>query len=245
MCTSCGNSSCGGNCKKACIKVYKPTRFIGAQTGIPGEAGDPGVGIVNIVDNGDGTFTIFLSDASSYVIDIPSDPTPNDPWVVILNNGAGISGVTWQGSATNNALDVNVAYKVIAPDAAIVKVRTFVDVTFDDAGGPGNESINRALNYRFTLDPIPIGGSNWFPTESKSFTTIFTESFAVPIQITPVWDGVTPGIANPLLSEYQSKGRGFSNNGLFFVQSAGPVVAPGRYQFLIEWEIACQLNLVP
>jgi hypothetical protein len=239
MCTSCGNKSCGGNCKKACIKVYKPTRFIGAQTGIQGDDGDPGVGIVNIVDNGDGTFTIFLSNASSYVIDIPSDPTPNDAWVLIQNSGAGVSGITWQGSATDNADPIiNVAYKILSEDAAIVKVNAFLDATIT---APDN-----SLNFRFTLDPIAIGASNWFPLVSKYFTStlgpVLTPTpFAVPIQITPVWDGVTPGIASPTLDQYQSKGRAFINNGLVIVQAAGPVLPNNRYQFSIEFELAAQL----
>jgi len=70
-CKSCGNTSCGGNCDKKCIKVYRPTTWIDGQTGIQGPAGEDGVGIVNIVDNGNGSFTIFLSDATDYTIVLP------------------------------------------------------------------------------------------------------------------------------------------------------------------------------
>ena len=71
-CKSCGNSGCGGNCEKDCIKIYRPTIWKDGDTGIPGEDGNPGIGIVNIVDNEDGTFTIYLSDSSSYIITMPA-----------------------------------------------------------------------------------------------------------------------------------------------------------------------------
>lgn len=70
-CGKCGNSKCGGNCEDKCIKVYKPSSFTGGQTGIPGADGNEGVGIINIIDNGDNTFTIFLSDGSDYTINLP------------------------------------------------------------------------------------------------------------------------------------------------------------------------------
>ena len=70
-CKSCGNTSCSGNCDKKCIKVYKPTTWIDGQTGIQGQPGNDGVGIINIVDNGDGSFTIFLSDLTDYTIVLP------------------------------------------------------------------------------------------------------------------------------------------------------------------------------
>jgi hypothetical protein len=72
MCQNCGNNSCQGNCGKKCIKVNVPSSWISGQTGIPGADGDDGVGIVNIIDNGDGTMTIFLSDGSDYTINLPA-----------------------------------------------------------------------------------------------------------------------------------------------------------------------------
>jgi hypothetical protein len=73
MCTNCGNNKCGG-CNKNCIKVHKPLTWISGQTGVPGEQGDPGTGIINIVDNGDGTITIFLSDGTDYTVVLPATP---------------------------------------------------------------------------------------------------------------------------------------------------------------------------
>lgn len=164
---------------------------------------------------------------------------PNDDWVILQDNAAGISSPTWQGSATSNATPlISVAYKVLNVDSAIVKVRAFLDATIT---APDN-----SINFRFTLDPIAIAGSNWFPTLSKYFTTtmgpfLTPTPFAVPIQITPVWDGITPGIASPTLDQYQSKGRAFINNGLVFVQAAGPVLPNNRYQFSVEFELTAQL----
>lgn len=168
----------------------------------------------------------------------PAD-LPNDDWVIIQANGAGISSPLWQGSATSNATpSIDVAYKVLNVDTAVVKVKAFLDATFT---APDN-----SINFRFTLDPIAIAGSNWFPALSKYFTTtlgplLTPTSFAVPIQITPTWDGFTPGIALPTLDQYQSKGKAFINNGLVFVQAAGPVLANARYQFLVEFELTAQL----
>jgi hypothetical protein len=98
-CTNCGNNSCCGDCKKSCIKIYKPTNWISGQTGVNGDDGDPGVGIVNVVDNGDGTFTIFLSDITNYTIVMPPftgkhvvaiNPVPGDDneWELVYDDAS-------------------------------------------------------------------------------------------------------------------------------------------------------------
>lgn len=163
---------------------------------------------------------------------------PNDDWVYIFENASGISAVTWQGSATSNATPlITVAYKITSPDSAIVKVKAFLDADID--------AIGNSLNFRFTLAPIGVGNSQWF-SGSKYFTTLFgsgaTEDvFAVPVKITPAFDGVASGVLSPTLDQYQSKGRAFINNGLVIAQGLGPVLPEGHYQFLVEFEMTAQL----
>ncbi len=45
--------------------------------------GAPGTGISSIVDNGDGTFTIFLTNGTSTTIPIPGSAVPNDAWITL------------------------------------------------------------------------------------------------------------------------------------------------------------------
>jgi len=232
MSCSCGNNSCNGTCVKSVIAKYKPSAFIGGQTGVPGPEGNPGVGIVDIIDNGDGTFTIFLSDNSDYTINLPMS-VPNDDWVVIENNGAGITNPQGtSGSTTYNDVNVNVAYKIMNADTAIVKIKAILDVDIDD--------VNDVLDFNFILDNISIGGSNWFPALEKRFKTNLPQSFAVPVAVT-----YTGGADVLLNSEYDSNGRAASTNGLFIFQSIRPRIASsGNYIFLIETEMTCQLESV-
>lgn len=179
--------------------------------GVPGPAGTPGPSVI-----------------------------PNDDWVVIQNNGAGITLPTFNGSATPNAIPVvDLAYKVISADTAIIKGYVFLDVNIT--------AIENSLNFRFGLAPIPIGGSQWFPLVSKSFNNSFgpaitPSSLCVPVQVTTVWNGITPGVLTPTLDEYQSKGRIGVFNGLFSAQAVGPVLSTfGRYQFTVEFELTAKL----
>ncbi len=165
---------------------------------------------------------------------------PNDPWVSIMNNGTGISGIVGSGAVTVfNDITVNVAYKVISEDAVIVKCKTLLDVTLDG-------DTTRELDYRFTLSNLTT--SNWF-TGTKMFQSIFpdsldiqAESFAVPVSIVALGG---EGYDTLNHDDYDSQGRAFCSNGIFFVQHAAPKVASaGTYLFELEWEMTCQLENV-
>lgn len=245
MCQKCGNSKCGGNCKKGCIRVYKPTIFIGGQTGIPGDEGDPGVGIVNIIDNGDGTFTIVMSDTTEYIITLPSATVPNDDWVIFNQDDPEITSFDVNVGITTHSQEVQVAYKVIAPDAALVKVTSVLNVTIPNAEGFNLRDVDRTLDFDFILANIPIGGSNWFPSQTGTLTALFPDllgdNFGVPVSICSTT--IPGGLEDPLaFGDFQSKGRGSVTNGLFFCQQVGPAVAAGRYSFLIEWEMMCRIE---
>jgi hypothetical protein len=69
---------------------------------IPGPKGDTGVGIMVIVDNMDGTFTIFLSDNSSYIITLPQ-AVPGVDGVDGINGTNGIDGIN--GTNGTNGVD--------------------------------------------------------------------------------------------------------------------------------------------
>lgn len=242
MCGICG-TNCGSKCKKTCIKVYRPTVFVGGQTAIPGEPGDDGVSIVNIIDNGDGTMTIVMSDSTEYIIPIPSGTVPNDDWVMFSDTDPEITSFDVNSGITTNSKAVEVAYKVIAPDAALVKVKAVLNVTIPNDVGFNLRDVDRLLSFDFILANIPIGGSEWFPTQTGTLTCLFPDilgdNFGVPVSIT----AVTGGEVDPLaFGDFQSKGRGSVTNGLFFCQQVGPAVAAGTYAFLIEWEMSCKIE---
>jgi hypothetical protein len=126
MCTKCGDTSCGGKCTKKCIKVYRPTVWRDGQTGIQGADGNDGVGIVNIVDNGDGTFTIFLSDGSNYTINLPA---ATGKYVVAINSVSG-NDSEWE-------LEYDDASTlVIASPYYIINAGTGEKLIFGEAGNP-------------------------------------------------------------------------------------------------------------
>lgn len=245
MCGICG-TNCGSKCKKTCIKVYRPTVFIGGQTGIPGEDGDPGISIVNIIDNGDGTMTIVMSDSTEYIIPIPSSDIPNDDWVVFDQTDPQITSFDVNSGITTHSQEVQVAYKPIAVDTALVKVKARLNVTIPNDVGFNLRDVDRLLSFDFILANIPIGGSEWFPTQTGTLTALFPDfllgdNFGVPVSITSTT--VVGGLEDPLaFGDFQSKGRGSVTNGLFFCQQVGPAVAAGRYSFLIEWEMICRIE---
>lgn len=242
MCGICG-TNCGSKCKKTCIKVYRPTTFIGGQTAIPGEQGEDGVSIVNIIDNGDGTMTIVMSDTTEYIISIPSSPIPNDDWVVFTSADPEITSFDVNAGITTNSQEASVAYKVIASDTALVKVKALLNVTIPNAVGFNLRDVDRLLSFDFILANIPIGGSEWFPTQTGTLTALFpdflSDNFGVPVSITV---SATEGDTPLAFGDFQSKGRGSVTNGLFFCQQVGPAVAAGTYTFLIEWEMMCRIE---
>ena len=65
---------------------------------VDGKDGADGVGITNITDNGDGTFTIYLSDNTSYIITLPQAV----PGVDGVN---GVDGVGIDGTNGINGID--------------------------------------------------------------------------------------------------------------------------------------------
>ena len=63
--------------------------------GTIGDTGPQGVGIVSIVDNGDGTITINLSDDSSYIVTLPAGPqgVPGVDGVDGIDGTNGVDGI--------------------------------------------------------------------------------------------------------------------------------------------------------
>lgn len=168
---------------------------------------------------------------------------PNDPWVSLMDNAVGITDPQGtSGGTTYNSVSVNVAYKVISEDAAIVKCKTILDVTLD--GDP-----TRVLNYSFYLDNIAVGASEWFPTLEKSFQGIFPDALDVNAQNigVPIVIYASGGEGYGVLDvdDYDSQGRAGCSSGLFFVQLAAPkITTPGTYLMVIEWEMTVQLETV-
>lgn len=137
MCTKCGDTSCGGKCTKSCIKIYRPTVWRDGQTGIPGADGEPGVGIVNIVDNGDGTMTIFLSDATSYIINLPAAVAGK--FVTDINPVVG-DDTQWELTYDDaSTLIISAAYYII-------NAGTGVPLIFNQAGHPTEIRSLKPLN---------------------------------------------------------------------------------------------------
>ena len=166
-CTNCGNNSCCGDCKKSCIKIYKPTNWISGQTGVSGDDGDPGVGIINIVDNGDGTFTIFLSDATDYTVVVPSFTHPDEPWVSLDQLGvsniqfAGTPGITLDGVIGD--ISISLKYNVIAPNTVAIQSQSFIPVTIDTTA----VGYKGQFLYEFRFPVIQSVVSGWFNGTDK------------------------------------------------------------------------------
>jgi hypothetical protein len=168
MCQKCGNSGCGGKCKKGCVRVYKPTRFVGGQTGIPGAPGEPG-------------------EPGEPGPPGPAAEIPNDDWVVFSDADPEITSFDVNAGITTHFQEVQVAYKPIAYDAALVKVKARINVTIPNDEGFNLRDVDRLLSFDFILADIPVGGSNWFPTETGTLTALFPDllgdNFGVPVSI--------------------------------------------------------------
>lgn len=169
----------------------------------------------------------------------PAGPStiPNDAWVSLMNNDPLITLITGVGGVTFLDITVNVAYKVLSPDTAIIKCVTYLDVTLD--GDP-----DQVIDYRFALADGTTSG--WF-SGSKNFQSLFpnggagdAESFGVPVVIQALTGGEGFGTLDP--GDYDSQGRAACSNGLFFVQGAAPKAAAGTYRFSVSWEMAVQLR---
>src|SRR3972149_5705838 len=163
---------------------------------------------------------------------------PNDLWVTILNNGVGITNPQGTaGGTTYNSVVVDVAYKILSEDTAVIKVRGVLNVNI--ATVEGFNAIDNLLNFSFVLDNIQIGNSQWFPLQEKKFQGLFPDllgnNFGVPVVITH-----TGGDAL-LVSNYDSSGRAGCSNGSVFCQNVSPKVLAGNYIFSVEFEMVVQL----
>lgn len=203
-CTGCGASSCRG-CKD--IRVILPA----------------GVGISSITDNGDGTWTITYTDASTQIIDTPGS-VPNDAWVSLAYTD--MTAVNFTGSATysaptHGAPTIDLEYKIIAEDTVIVKgqvVRT-VDVT-----GLSN-SINQ--NFRFA----PFGTSNWF---------VGTKIFVPTTQRVPItiYTSTSTDLPNQKGCAVISTA---SSENLISIGETNLQLPNGRYTITIHFEVVCEI----
>ena len=80
-----------------------------------GEDGQDGVGITNITDNGDGTFTIYLSDNTSYIITLPQGV----PGVDGVNGVDGIDGTNGTNGAQGLA-GIGISSMIVDGDSLII-----------------------------------------------------------------------------------------------------------------------------
>lgn len=169
---------------------------------------------------------------------------PNDAWVMFADTDPEITSFDVNAGITTIGKSVQVAYKPISADTALVKVRAVLNVSIPvTVPGFNQRDVDRCLDFDFILADIPVGGSNWFPTQTGKLTSMFPtllgENFGVPVSIcTTSSEGDDP-IA---FGDYTSKGRGSCTNGLFFCQQVCPIVVAGRYTFLVEWEMMCRIE---
>lgn len=120
--------------------------------------GAPGVGIVNIIDNEDGTMTIVMSDGTEYVI----TTIPSDDWVLVQNNEfisksfQGIDGVSLVGSLDDDRCEI--AYQVISEHSILLHgvLDINIDINYEDPEYDGG-------NFNITLIFPPITSlGGWF-----------------------------------------------------------------------------------
>ena len=185
MCQNCGNSVCGGNCKKGCLKIYKPTSWIGGQTGIPGPTGAPGVGIVNIIDNGNGTFTVYLSDATNYIITIPTGTY--SPWQrfvagdVVADNLEPwpplSAGVTAVDLGFGNYPVAELSYNPLSEYSALLK--GFIDFKLDvDLGDPNYDNGGFIATIEYPQFPV---AANWLVAKLMSLPWV--NNYHSPVRV--------------------------------------------------------------
>jgi hypothetical protein len=79
--------------------------FIASLKGEPGEDGEPGVGIASTVDNGNGTFTIYYSDASSFTTINLIGPAGLNGKTVLSGADAPTTGIGFDGDFYINTTD--------------------------------------------------------------------------------------------------------------------------------------------
>jgi hypothetical protein len=192
---------------------------------------------------------ITMTDGTIFTTALPATTVPNDPWVSFSDTDPQITAFNVNGGITTNTKSVEVAYKVLSADTGVVRVRAVLNVTIATTPGFNQRDVDRLLDFSLLLAEIPIGGSNWFPTQAGSFTSLLPtglgNNFGVPVSIIP---SSAPGPAiDPLAyGDVSSQGRGSCTGGIggssIFCQAVAPKVAAGTYGFTVEWQMFCRIG---
>ena len=120
--------------------------------------GEPGVGINNIVNNEDGTFTIYLTDASSYIVG--NFTGPQGPQGLA---GVGFDKIAWQ-TVSPSGTTSSTSWTDLSTSGP--------SVGFGTTGGPAivilTAYIQAAPNYRAYMSFEVSGATTISPSESRS-----------------------------------------------------------------------------
>lgn len=203
-CTGCGASSCRG-CKD--IKVVLPS----------------GVGISSITDNGDGTWTITYTDATTQVIDTPGS-VPNDVWVTL--DETDMIAINYTGTATydqptHGSPEIDLEYKILNEDTIVIKgqLKRTVDIT----------ALDNSINCNFSFAPF---SSNWY---------VGTKKLVPTIQRTPVSIITTTPTSTPPNQIGNMVASTTGANNLISVGYTNLQMPNGTYVFYIHFEFTCEL----
>jgi len=206
-------------------------------------SGGSGVTIQSVTTVGN-DLVITMTDGTIFTTPLPAPVIPNDPWVTYTDADPEITSFVVNNGITTNTQSVSVSYKVLSYDTAAVKVRANLNVTVATTGGFNQLDVDKALDFSLILAPIPIGGSQWFPTQTGTITSLFPDFLGVNQASTvSIARGISvPGDTPLANSEFDSSGRGSASNGLIFCQQVHPHVKAGTYTFSVEWEMICRIG---
>ena len=203
-CTGCGSTACRG-CKD--MKIILPTS----------------VGVSTVVDNGDGTFTITLTNGTATIINTATPP--NDAWVEKEETNVAQAPAN-TGTSTNNSITMDLAYKVLNIDTVLVRCQILINADIT--------ALNNSINCNFKLGTIT---SNWF-TGTKLATGTYT-SFQSWSPISIITTTGTTAIPNQVGRAYASQSP--ATDGLFTIGNTNVQMPDGTYDFVIDFEITCKL----
>lgn len=169
-------------------------------------------------------------------ISVPLPTIPDDPWVYLTDVDPEITGFNFSGTATEVSSELNVAYKVLSPSHAILKVKAILTVIMT--------SPELDIDFDFFLGNVQNADSGWFSSGEKVFSSILPDSlvgenFGVPVSIIRIGGDALP----THFEDYHSKGRAGVSDGFVFTQRTAPntPLQSGEHSFIVEFEIMCRL----
>lgn len=145
-----------------------------------------GITSVTVTEGGD--LLVTYTDGTTDTLDVPTG-IPEDNWVEFTE--ATVTVFNWTGSATRNSSNMDMDYKIIDPQTALLRCTMSANITIT--------ALSNSINFNFQF---PAFTSNWF-AGTKKFTSVVGGSFSfVPACI--ITTTATGSVPNQISRAYAS-----------------------------------------